>query len=327
MEIRTLGRSGLRFAPLMFGGNVLGWTMDRPTSFRVLDEFLDAGFSAIDTADVYAPWTDEGVGTSERVLGEWFALGGGRRERVMLATKVGLPMARGKKGLSRAYIMEAIDASLARLRTTHIDLYLAHCDDPKTPLAETLDAFAELIRAGKVRAVGASNMSAGRVREALAIADRIGLPRFEAVQPLYNLYDRRDYESDMQALAVEQDLGVIPFFALASGFLTGKYRSAADLRPGMRGELVGKYLDTQGQRLLDVLDAVAARHDAVPAQIALAWLLTKPGITAPIASATSVGQLQQLIKACDIDLTDDDIAALDGTCAEMEGGHALTNPR
>ncbi|MCK9542724.1 MAG: aldo/keto reductase [Novosphingobium sp.] len=318
MKTRQLGHSGLSFAPLMFGGNVLGWTTDRPTSFAILDAFLDAGFSAIDTADVYASWTPEGVGTSERVLGEWFALGGGRRERVILATKVGLSMGKGKKGLSRAYIREAVDASLQRLRTDRIDLYQTHADDPDTPQEETLDTFAELIRAGKVRAIGASNTTVDRLCSALEIADTAGLPRFVSIQPLYNLYDRAEFEAGMQALAIDEGLGVIPYFALASGFLTGKYRSPDDLRPGMRGDLVGKYLDARGYRTLAALDLVAARHEASPAQIALAWLMAQPGITAPIVSATSLDQLGQIIKAGDIWLTDEDRAVLDSAAGEPD---------
>jgi len=311
VEQRQLGRSGLSFAPLMFGGNVLGWTTDRPTSFAILDAFTDAGFTAIDTADVYASWSPEGVGTSERVLGEWFALGGGRRERVIIATKVGMSMGKGRKGLSAAYIRSAVEESLTRLRTDRIDLYQTHLDDPGTPQEETLGVLAELVSEGKVRALGASNHSVERLRSALAISAREGWPRYESIQPLYNLCDRAPFEDGMQALAVEEELGVIPFFALASGFLTGKYRSPADLKSGVRGDIAGKYLNPRGLRILEALDTVAARHLAVPAQIALAWLMRQPAITAPIASATSLEQLGQIMKARDIALDGDDLALLE----------------
>jgi aryl-alcohol dehydrogenase-like predicted oxidoreductase len=308
MDKRRLGRSDLNVAPLCLGGNVFGWTAGTEMSFRLLDRALEAGLDFIDTADVYSTWVPgHHGGESESVIGEWLQ-DRGCRDKVVIATKVGSDMGGGRTGLSRAWIHQAVEDSLRRLRTDWIDLYQAHYDDPATPLEETLRAFDELIRAGKVRAIGASNYSAARLREALAVSAASGLPRYESLQPEYNLYDRAGYETELEPLCREHGLGVISYFSLARGFLSGKYRSTADLGQSPRGEGIGKYLDQRGRRILGALDEVAADHRATPAQVALAWLIARPGITAPIASATRPEQLEDLIGAATLRL---DPAAID----------------
>jgi aryl-alcohol dehydrogenase-like predicted oxidoreductase len=297
MMMRKLGASGLEVAPLAFGGNVFGWTADEPTSFGLLDGFVAAGFNLIDTADVYSRWAPgHQGGESETILGRWLRRSG-NRDRVLIATKVGMEMGPGEKGLSRAYIFRAVERSLQRLQTDRIDLYQSHTDDEATPLEETLGAFADLIRQGKVRAIGASNYSAARLARALQVSKENGLPRYECLQPLCNLYDRAPFEEALEPLCRQEGLGVITYFSLASGFLTGKYRSDADLAKSARGTAVKKYLNDRGQRILGALDEVAGRYSSTPARVALAWLLAKPGVTAPIASATNVGQLQDLVEA------------------------------
>jgi len=300
MEMRRLGRSDLRVSPLCFGGNVFGWTVDEATSFRLLDAFLDAGFNFIDTADVYSAWKPGNRGgESETILGKWMRERG-NRDRVVVATKVGSEMGPGQKGLSATYIRKAVEASLRRLQTDRIDLYQSHQDDTGTPLEETLRAYGDLIAAGKVRAIGASNYEAKRLQEALDVSARSGLPRYECLQPGYNLYDRADYEGELEALCRENEIGVIPYFALASGFLTGKYRSEADMAGRARGGRVARYLDERGFGILAALDAVAAEHGATPAQVALAWLMARPGLTAPIASATATEQLDELVASVEL---------------------------
>ena len=313
---RELGRSGLQVSPLCFGGNVFGWTVDEATSFSLLDAWLDAGFNFIDTADVYSIWAPGHVGgESEAIIGKWLARSG-RRAQVVLATKVGKPMGPEMKGLKPAYIRIAVEASLRRLQTDHIDLYQTHDDDAETPLAETLGAFDELIRAGKVRAFGASNYRAPRLAEALRTSAEQGLPRFESLQPLYNLVDRAVFEDELQPLCLAQGVGVINFYALAAGFLTGKYRSQADAGKSARGpNVVKRYLNERGLTVLDALDVVAARHGATPGQVALAWQMQRPGITAPIASATSLAQLAELAAATRLPLSVDDHQALDQASA------------
>ena len=302
MEMRRLGRSDLRVSPLCFGGNVFGWTVDEATSFRLLDAFLDAGFNFIDTADVYSAWKPGNRGgESETILGKWMRERG-NRDRVVVATKVGSEMGPGQKGLSATYIRKAVEASLRRLQTDRIDLYQSHQDDTGTPLEETLRAYGDLIAAGKVRAIGASNYEAKRLQEALDVSARSGLPRYECLQPGYNLYDRADYEGELEALCRENEIGVIPYFALASGFLTGKYRSEADMAGRARGGRVARYLDERGFGILAALDAVAAEHGATPAQVALAWLMARPGLTAPIASATATEQLDELVASVELKL-------------------------
>ena len=311
MEQRQLGRSAIRLAPLAFGANVFGWTADRAMSFRLLDGFLDAGFDFIDTADVYSRFHPGNQGgESETIIGEWLAARG-TRNRVTIATKCGIEMGPGMKGLSRHYIFSAIEASLRRLRTDRVDLYQAHRDDPETPLEETLSAFAELIAQGKVRVIGASNYSAARLEAALAAAAKLGLPRFESLQPLYNLVERTDFESGLEPLCRREQISVIPYYSLASGFLTGKYRAMADTEGRTRGSRAAKYLTPLGLRVLDALDRVAARTGAKPGQVALAWLIAKPTIAAPIASATNLEQLAELTAAPSVRLSAEDVAELD----------------
>ena len=315
MNHRPLGRSGLQVSALCLGGNVFGWTADEATSFRLLDAWVDAGMNFIDTADVYSRWVPgHRGGESEAVIGRWLKKSG-RRDRVVIATKVGKDMGDGKVGLAPAYLRRAVDASLQRLQTDVIDLYQSHDDDPATPLEETLGAYAELIRAGKVRAVGASNFSALRLGEALAVSARLGLPRYECLQPLYNLVERPAYEAELEAVCVRHGLGVINFFALARGFLSGKYRSVADLGKSPRGQGAKQYLNEHGLRVLAALDAVAQRLGATPAQVALAWQIARPSITSPIASATSMAQLSDLIAAARLTRDAEAIRSIDAASA------------
>jgi aryl-alcohol dehydrogenase-like predicted oxidoreductase len=315
MEKRQLGNSGLTVAPLAFGGNVFGWTADEGTSFKLLDAFAEAGLNLIDTADVYSRWVPgHQGGESETIIGRWLKESG-KRDRVIIATKVGMEMAADRKGLSRSHILRSVEDSLRRLQTDVIDLYQAHQDDPNTPLAETLDAFARLIEQGKVRAIGASNYTAARLSEALKVSRDNGLPKYESLQPNYNFYDRADYEAELEPFCVENKLGVIPYFSLAKGFLTGKYRSEADLSKSPRGQGVKRYLDARGFRILQALDEVAAQYQSTPARVALAWLIARPSITAPIASATSLEQLDDLIAATRLELDKATIAKLDQASA------------
>lgn len=317
MQLRSLGRSGLHVSPLCFGGNVFGWTADEATSFALLDAWVDAGFNFIDTADVYSRWAPGHTGgESESVIGRWLKHSG-KRHRIVLATKVGKDMGDGKVGLRPDYIRQAVEASLQRLQTDHIDLYQSHDDDTTVPLADTLGAYADLIQAGKVRAIGASNYSAARLQEALQTSERLGLPRYESLQPLFNLYDRAVFEDALQPLCVQEQVGVINFYALAAGFLTGKYRTAADAAKSARGaNTTAKYLNDRGLRILAALDAVAQRYGATPGQVAVAWQMVQPGITAPIASATSVAQLQELVKATQLQLDSDALDQLDAASAQ-----------
>lgn len=310
MKKRKLGDSGLEVSPLAFGGNVFGWTADETMSFRLLDAFVAEGFNLIDTADVYARWVQglEG-GESETIIGKWLKRSG-KRQSVIIATKVGKEMGPDKKGLSRSYIFQAVEESLRRLQTDYIDLYQSHEDDTQTPLEETLDAFDRLIQDGKVRAIGASNFSAKRLAEALQVSEQYGYPRYQSLQPLFNLYDRADYEKDLEPLCREKGLAVISYFSLASGFLTGKYRSEADLADRARADIVKKYLNERGYRILEALDRVAQQHNVTPAQAALAWLIAQPTITAPIASATNLEQLNQLIQATTLELDPSSMALL-----------------
>jgi aryl-alcohol dehydrogenase-like predicted oxidoreductase len=315
MNKRQLGKSGLQVAPLAFGGNVFGWTVDEPTSFELLDAFVAEGFNLIDTADAYSRWVPgHKGGESESVIGRWVQ-SRGNREKVIIATKVGSDMGQGKKDLSKSWILREAEESLRRLHTDYIDLYQSHWDDPATPVEETLEAYDQLVKDGKVRAIGASNFSAQRLRESLETSKRKGYPRYESLQPNYNLYDRAEFENELEPLCRQEHLGVIPYFALASGFLTGKYRSEADLANRARGAFVKKYLNERGFRILDALDAVAAEHNAKPAQIAIAWLLSRPVVTAPIASATNLNQLQELLRATRLELSKEDIDKLDRASA------------
>jgi len=314
MDMRQVGKSELRIAPLMLGGNVFGWTADEATSFRILDAFVDAGFNAVDTADVYLPRPPGHVGASETVIGKWFKASG-KRDKVMLATKLGMPMGEGKQGLSAKYMVEAVEASLQRLQTEVIDLYQAHRDDPNTPQEETLEAFGKLVQQGKVRAIGASNFEPARLASALDISEKQGLPRYETLQPLYNLYDRKGFEAGLQQLCVERQVSVIPYYGLASGFLTGKYRSEADFSKSPRGGNMSRYLNDRGLKILAALDEVSAARGATLAQVALAWLMAQPSLAAPIASATSVEQVQDLATAVEVKLSADDLARLDAASA------------
>jgi len=311
MTRRRIGRSDLHVHPFCFGGNVFGWTADEAMSFRLLDAFVDHGFEFIDTADVYSVWVPGHTGgESETVLGAWFKKSG-KRDKVVLATKVGFI-----KGLKPDYIKQAVEDSLKRLQTDRIDLYQSHKDDPETPQEDVLRAYDDLIKAGKVRVIGASNFSAARLQEALDISAKNGLPRYECMQPEYNLVERKVYEGELQDLCVREEIGVIPFFSLAAGFLTGKYRSEADLGKSVRGpRTAGKYLKTNGPQVLAALDKVAAAHKATCAQVALAWIMARKGLTAPIASATSIEQLEELLGAVKLSLSAADIAELDAASA------------
>ena len=310
MQKRPLGKSSLSVTPLAFGGNVFGWSVDEKRSFELLDAFVDAGGNLIDTADVYSAWVPGNRGgESETIIGNWLKQSG-KRDQVVIATKVAKWAEH--PGLSPANIHQAVDGSLKRLQTDHIDLYQAHEDDASVPLAETLGAFARLIESGKVRVIGASNYSAARFADALAVSKQHNLPRYESLQPEYNLVSRDGYEKALEPLIRAENIGVISYYALASGFLSGKYRSEADLaRSSARGGSVKKYLNPRGLQVLAALDAIAAAHHATPAQVALAWLIARPGLTAPIASATSVEQLHELLGATSLQLSPDEIARLD----------------
>lgn len=309
MQMRPLGRSGLSIAPVVFGGNVFGWTADEATSFRLLDAFVDAGFNMIDTADVYSRWAPGCKGgESETIIGKWLQQPG-KRDQVLIATK----SAKWDRnpGLSPASLKQAVDDALQRLHTDVIDLFQAHQFDPDVPPEDTLGAYADLMQAGKIRAIGASNFTAEQLRTCLDISAKHGLPRYESLQPHYNLVERAGYESTLEPLIRAEDIGVIPYYALASGFLTGKYRSSEDLAGRARGGGAGKYLDDRGRRVLAALDEVAGRHGVKPVHVALAWLQARPGISAPIASATSVEQLHEVLASAALSLDTEDIEKLD----------------
>jgi len=315
MEKRRLGQSDLQLAPLMLGGNVFGWTIDERTSFGILDAFVDAGFNAIDTSDSYARWVPgNSGGESETIIGHWFKRSG-KRDKVLIATKVGEDMGEGRS-LKKNYILRECEASLRRLQTDRIDLYQTHFDDEVTPPEETMEAYAHLISTGKVRAIGASNVSPERLKSSLAASKRLDLPRYASLQPLYNLSDRKEFETELEQICREEKLGVINYYSLAAGFLSGKYRSIEEgaRHPG-RGGRLKRYLDARGMHILDALDKVTARHNAAPAQIALAWLIAKPIVTAPIVSVTSLRQLGEILKAPQIKLSQEDIAVLDAAGA------------
>lgn len=311
MEKRKLGNSGLEVTLLTLGTNVFGWTADEAASFRVLDAFVDAGFNLLDTADSYSTWVPGNQGgESETIIGKWIKQSG-KRNKILIATKVGLKMG-DKEGLSAAYIAQAVEASLQRMQTDYIDLYQTHCDDVNTPFGETLEALARLIKQGKVRAIGASNLTAERLAESLEVSRRDALPRYESLQPDYSLASRADYEGKLEALCLREGLGVISYFSLAAGFLTGKYRSESDLSKSLRGPRTAKrFLNERGFRILQALDTVSRQYNAKPGQIAIAWLVARPSITAPIASATSVEQLKELIEATTLRLDRSSIELLD----------------
>jgi aryl-alcohol dehydrogenase-like predicted oxidoreductase len=315
MKRHQLGRTQFHVAPLAFGGNVFGWTADEKTSFELLDAFVDAGGNLVDTANSYSRWVPgHAGGESETIIGRWIARRG-HHDDVVIATKVGSDMGQGHKSLRKEYILKEADASLARLRVDAIDLYQSHWDDETTPFEETLEAYARLIEQGKVKAIGASNLTADRLAQALDVSTRKGLPRYQTLQPLYNLYDRDTFEGPLRDLCLREDIGVITYYSLAAGFLTGKYRSEQDYAKSPRGGGMKKYLNTRGVRILDALDDVSGRLHATPAQVALAWLMAQPGVTAAIASATSVTQLQDLVGAARLALDELDRGQLDEASA------------
>lgn len=316
MEKRQLGRSALQVAPLMLGGNVFGWTIDEATSFRLLDAFVFAGFNFIDTADVYSRWAPGNQGgESETIIGKWMKARG-NRDKVIVATKVGGDMTgRGEKDISRKWILEEVENSLRRLQTDYIDLYQTHWDVGTIPVEETLEAYAELVKAGKVRVIGASNFTPARLKASLEASAKHGYPRYESLQPHYNLVERERFEKELEPLCLENRLGVINYYSLAAGFLTGKYRSEADLSKSARGAGAKKYLNDGGLRVLAALDAVAGDYHSTPSSVAIAWLIARPGVTAPIASATSIGQLDSLIAATRLELSREAIGRLDAASA------------
>ena len=315
MQKRRLGRTDLEIAPLVLGGNVFGWTADEKTSFDILDRFVDSGLNAVDTADSYSRWVSGNKGgESETIIGKWMK-SRGNRDKVVVVTKVGSDMGQGKKDLSAAYIARAAEDSLKRLQVDAIDLYLSHWPDDTVPYDETLGAYEKLMKAGKVRNIGCSNLDAGRLEAALKVASQRKLPRYEVLQPEYNLYDRSSLDGPLRDLCMREEIGVITYFSLAKGFLSGKYRSEADLGKSPRGGGIAKYLDQRGKRILAALDAVSARHDARQAEVALAWVIARPGVTAPISSATSVEQVDSLVRAARLELTAADIDELDQASA------------
>ncbi len=310
MEKRELGRSGILVTPFCFGGNVFGWTANEKTSFELLDAMVDFGFDFIDTADIYSSWAPGNKGgESETIIGKWLK-NTGKRDKVIIATKVGKPMGLGKQGLSKAYVTKAVEDSLRRLNTDYIDLYQSHDDDKETPLEETLGIFTDLIIEGKVRAVGASNYSGERLQEALTVSRKNGLAQYQTLQPEYNLYSREAYETELSPVVLQNRIGIIPYYALASGFLTGKYRSEADLVKSPRGQGIRKFLNEKGMRILNALDKVAEEYETNPAAVALTWLNTRPGVIAPIASATSIAQLKEITASAHIKLNNSAIELL-----------------
>ena len=310
MERRELGKSGIKVNPFALGGNVFGWTIDEKTSFEILDAYIDSGLDFIDTADVYSAWAPGNKGgESETIIGKWLQKSG-KRDKIVIATKVGMEMGPDQKGLSKAYIIKAVEDSLKRLKTDYIDLYQSHRDDKDTPLEETLSIYTDLIKQGKIRAIGASNYEASRLKESLEVSKKNNLAAYQTLQPEYNLYDREVYEKELEPLCRENNIGVITYYSLASGFLTGKYRSEDDLNKSKRGQGVKKYLNDRGFSILQALDEVAANYKSSPASVAIAWLTARPGITAPIASATSIKQLKDIIASTELILNSNDIALL-----------------
>ena len=315
MQKRRLGNSSLQVAPLVFGGNVFGWTADEAMSFRLLDGFVAAGFDCIDTADVYSKWVPGNKGgESETIIGKWLKLRGGR-SKLVIATKVGIEMPGIGQGLAKDYICKRVEDSLKRLNTDYIDLYQSHCDDRSTPFEGTLGAYQRLIEQGKVRAIGASNIEALRLAAALKASAAHALPRYESLQPLYNLADRQSFEAELAALCLKENVGVIPYYSLAAGFLTGKYRTPADFAQSPRGARMPAYLNARGLRILAALDDVSARLQAKPAQVALAWLMQRPAISAPIASASNPAQLEDLFAATRLRLDEEARKTLDRASA------------
>jgi len=315
MEYRQLGKTDLSVSPIAFGGNVFGWTIDEKTSFDLLDTFVDKGFNLIDTADVYSRWKPGNTGgESETIIGNWMK-SRNNRSKVVIATKVGADMGLGKKDLTKAYILKAVEDSLRRLQTDYIDLYQTHWDDDTTPVEETLEAYGQLVADGKVKWIGASNLTPARLKASLEASNTFQLPIYQTFQPGYNLYDRADFEKELQQICVDNNIGVISYYSLASGFLTGKYRSEADLGKSVRGGGVSKYLTQKGFSILHALDEVAAKYSLTPASVSLAWLMSRPAVVAPIASATKIAQLDDFVTAADLKLETTDIQLLDQASA------------
>jgi aryl-alcohol dehydrogenase-like predicted oxidoreductase len=315
MDKRKLGSTDLLVSPITFGGNVFGWTLDEAKSFEILDGFFEAGFNFVDTADTYSRWAEGNQGgESEKIIGHWMKARN-NRNKVILATKVGGDMGSGKKSLSKAHIIASIEGSLQRLQTDYVDLYQSHYDDPETPIEETLEAYDQLIRAGKIRWIGASNFSAERLKESLDTSQRLSLPKYQSFQPEYNLYNRENFEKDFEQICLDHKLGVIGYYSLASGFLTGKYRSEADFGKSKRGGGIKDYMNDRGFRILKALDEVSEQYNSAPASVALAWLISRPSVTAPIASVTSLPQLQELTRAAALKLNVEDISILDEASA------------
>jgi aryl-alcohol dehydrogenase-like predicted oxidoreductase len=315
MEKKKLGNSGIAVTPLAFGGNVFGWTIDEPASFKLLDAFVDAGFNLIDTADTYSRWKPENVGgESETIIGNWMKQRG-NRDKVIVATKFGSDMGNNKKGLSKKYMMEAVEASLKRLQTDYIDLYQSHFDDTATTVGETMEGYAALVKQGKVRAIGASNMSLERLKQSVEYSEANALPRYETLQPLYNLYDRQAFEKEFRPYCLEKNISVINYYSLASGFLTGKYRTENDLSKSARGDGNKKYMNERGFKILAALDIVAKRYNSNPATVSLAWLNAQPSIAAPIASATNIAQLNDLIASAKLRLDNEAMDVLNKASA------------
>lgn len=312
MELRELGSTGLRIAPIVFGGNVFGWTIDEKTSFEVLDAFVERGFNAIDTADIYSTWVPGNRGgESETIIGKWMAARPAVRDRVVIFTKGGGEMGSPqRKGLSKRWLTSAVEDSLRRLGVEAIDLYFSHFPDPDTPEAETLDAYDALLKAGKIKAIGTSNVDAEQLAASLKLSKEKGLPAYQVVQPEYNLYDRSGFQGPLQDLCVNEGIGAVTYFSLASGFLSGKYRSAADFAKSARGRGMEKYLNERGMKILASLDEVAAAHSVLPAEVALAWLLQQPGVVAPIASATKVEQVESFARAATLKLSTQQLDSL-----------------
>lgn len=315
MEKRQLGNTDLQVYPIAFGGNVFGWTLDEKKSFEILNGFTNAGFNFIDTADVYSRWVpgNEG-GESEKIIGKWMKEKKNRHD-IILTTKVGSDMGNGKKGLKKDYIFKAVEASLKCLQTDYLDLYQTHFDDLDTPVEETLEAYDTLVKQGKIRWIGASNMSVERLKESLAISAEKGFPSYETFQPHYNLYEREAFENGLEPVCLGHSLGVITYYSLESGFLTGKYRSKEDLGKSPRGGGMEKYFNERGFRILEALDVVAKEYNTTPASVALAWLIQRPSVTAPIVSATSLSQLDSIIQAPELDLDANSIALLTANSA------------
>lgn len=315
MKKRTLGASDLTVAPIAFGANVFGWTLDEQASFKILDEFVDHGFDLIDTADTYSTWVPGNKGgESETIIGNWLK-NSGKRNQVIIATKLGGDMGQGKKDLSAAYVRKAVEASLKRLQVDHIDLYQTHYDDLDTPVEETLEALSKLVEEGKVRYIGTSNLSTERIKSSLEASAANNWASYISIQPLYNLHEREKFETEYRDLVRDHNLAVLNYYALASGFLSGKYRSEADLNKSQRGPGIKKYLDDRGLRILSALDEVSAAHGVSQATVAIAWLLHKPEVTAPIASATNSAQLEDLLKSANLELSSEDMAHLDDASA------------